>query len=245
MVTLGKHPFKAFATLAFAGTLAVSASASTLVYQASDSTTNFIPETDDGTPGRPIGDQMGNTVTLAGSERFLTLATIKVGTNDVSIGNQTVTLKLFLNDGPADPGGSGLFQPGTLIGSATVSDVAFGVNGEIVPVTFSFPSVEVPNTFTFIVDFTPGSAPAKLLGLLSNHSSAQIGSSPNTLWYGTGAPGAWLTNSTWAIADGAAINVVDAVFEADAIGAPAPEPTGFCLALLGALALAGRRPARR
>ena len=238
---------KCAAAATFATLLAGSATASMVVYQASDSTINFIPDSDDGTPNRPTGDMMGNTVTLAGTERYLTSLTVRAATSDLTLPDQTVSLSLYLNDGAADSGGSGILQPNTLITSATLSDVSFAQAGGVLSLTFSFPSVQVPETFTFIVDFSPGSVASKLVGLMSNNSTAQVGSSVNRMWYGTGQPGAWLSDANWAISDGAAFNLVDAVIMADADPLiPVPEGSPAILAFLGMVAVQSvRRKSRR
>ena len=196
---------------------------SVTVYENSDAGTNFVPDTNDGTPGRPTGNFMGNTITLTATQSLLTSATVKIATLDPNIASQNVTLSLYQNDGAADPGLSGLLQPGTLIGSQTVSNVS--LLGGVAPVTFSFPSLLVPGTFTFIIGLTPGSTSASsLAGLKTTATAPQTGSAVNTLWFGTGVAGAWTSSSTWAIADGATTNHVDAVFVAE----PVPEPSiGF------------------
>ncbi len=222
-----------------AAAFALHCSAAVIVYEASDSTGNFIPDGPDTTPNRPTGSHIGNTVTLDGSDRLLTSLTIQIATSDISIPAQTVSVTLYENDGAADPGASGFLQPDTVIGTASVSGVTFDSNASA-SVTFTFPMTQVPNTFTFILDFSPGSAAQILVGAKSNNSSAQTGVGLNTLWYGTGASGSWLTDSTWAIADGATNNLIDARFLA------VPEPSSTLLTTLGAFVFAtGCRMARR
>ena len=242
--TFASH-LKNFAVALTVATLfAVSAAASTVVYQASDSTNNYVPDSEDGTPSRPIGDMMGNTVSLSGTERYLTSFAIKVATSDLTIPDQTVSLSIYANDGAADPGGSGVLQPDTLIASSTISGVSFAQAG-IVSVAFSFASVQVPNTFTFIVDFSPGSVSSKLVGLMSNNSSAQVGSAMNRMWYGTGQSGSWLSDAAWAISDGAALNTVDAIILADAQPLiEVPETSPLLLAALGMFVVQARRRPR-
>ena len=225
---------KCTAVLIAAGVLAMSAGASTVVYQASDSTNNFVPDADDGTPNRPVGDMMGNTITLAGTERYLASLTIRVATTDALAPDQTVAISIYQNDGGADIGGSGILQPDTLITSSTISDVSLASG--VAAITFNFPSVQVPDTFTFIVDFSPGSAASILVGMMSNNSTAQIGTGIDRMWYGTGQAGGWLTDASWAVADGAVVNLVDAVVTADADPlVQVPEPSPILMAFAGTL----------
>src|SRR5450432_2876527 len=204
------------------------------VYQDADSTNNFVPDADDGTPNRPAGEIIGNTITLAETHCSLTGATIKIATTDTATTPQDVTLSLYLNDGASDPGGSVLLQPGTLITSVTVSQVS--LSSGVLTVDFSFPSLLVPDTFTFVLSFSPGGASSSsFVGAMSANSAPQIGSGFNTLWYGNGAIGNWTTNSSWALADGAAVNFLDATFLiADPTAVPEP-PATFFLAMSGAI----------
>jgi len=196
-----------------------------VLYQASDSTNNFAPDGPDPTPNRPSGEMIGNTVAVLGP-CSISGATVKVGTTDTGNVPQQVTMNLYLNDGPADPDGSGLLQPGTLIASATDTLVSLGTG--IVPATFSFPSIVVSGTFTFVLSFSPGSSGSAYIGVMTDNSAPQAGSAQNTLWYGSGAAGGWATNNTWAIADGGVTNYLDATFVS-----AVPEPRSMLLMVFG------------
>lgn len=210
---------------------------SVTVYENSDAGSNFVPDINDGTPGRPTGNLMGNTITLTATQSLLTSVTVKIATDNPNIADQNVTLSLYQNDGASDPGGSGLLQPGSLIDAITLFNVSM-FDG-IVPVTFTFPSLLVPETFTFIIGLTPGSAGVgSFAGVKTTAAAPQTGSAVNTLWFGTGTAGTWTSNNTWAIADGAVTNRIDAVFVAD----PVPEPSiAFYLALGGGIILLRRQ----
>jgi hypothetical protein len=207
---------------------------SVTVYQASDSTNNLVPDAAGSMPNRPTGEMIGNTITLSETHCYLSAATVKVATNNESVAPQNVTLSLYQNDGTTDPGGSGLLQPGTLIGSATATQVSLSAG--IVPVSFSFPSLLVPDTFTFVLSFTPSSTSPSFVGVMSDNSAPQIGGAFNTLWYGTGTSGSWTTNNTWAIADGAITNYLDATFLANDL-ATVPEPSPLFYLVFGSAAL--------
>jgi hypothetical protein len=210
-----------------------------VLYQASDSTNNLVPDGSDGTANRPAGEMIGNTIVLGSTNAILTGATIKVGTTNTSNAPQNVTLNIYLNDGPTDAGGSGIQQPGTLIDSVTDSGVS--LSSGVVPLNFSFPSLSAPQSFTFIISFSPGSGSSSYVGAMSDNSGPQTGSAANTLWYGNGTAGDWMTNSNWAISDGASKNYLDATF-VEAI----PEPRNdFGNAAAGLCALLAMQRVRR
>ena len=191
-----------------------------VVYQATTPENNFVPFGEDGTPGRPVpGDQLGNTITLDGTNRSLDRITVDVACNNAGgvpdPANDTWTLDLYLNDGPDDPK-SGLQQPGTLIGSVS-ADVAMPPFTFSIVFDFSGAGIVVPDTFTVVVSSThpvdtffqgPG-----LVGPLSSAAAPTVGSGPNTMWY-TSAANGWETNSTWATDDGATTNYGSVTVEA-------------------------------
>lgn len=191
-----------------------------IVWQDNAAEPNYVPFGEDGTPGRPVpGDQLGNTITLDGTNRTLDRITVLVALNN-STGTplpatDTWTLTLYLNDGPIDDK-SGLAQPGTAIASAS-TDVAMPPFVQSVVFDFSGAGVVVPDTFTVIISSTHPTdtffQPAGVPGPESTRAPPTIGSGPNTLWY-TSADLGWVTNSTWAIDDGATTNYLNMTVEA-------------------------------
>ena len=191
-----------------------------VVYQAVTFEPNYVPFGEDGTPNRPVpGDQLGNTITLDGTARNLTLITMSVALNNAA-GNpdpatDTWTLDVYLNDGDPDP--SGLQQPGTLIASASV-DVAMPPFSQSVVFDFTSQGVVVPDTFSVVIHSTHPTdqffGTAGVAGPFSNAAAPMIGSGPNTMWY-TDASAGWATNDTWATDDGATTNYFWMQIEAD------------------------------
>jgi hypothetical protein len=212
-----------------------------IVYQSGPTENNFIPFGVDGTPGQPSpGDVIGTEIVLSGSIQGSTLTQIKadMGTNSSSGGItgeiDTYTLQLYLNNGPADPGGSGLLEPGTLFyqTTATASNA-----GGVYTVTFNTP-VFVPQSFTLAISSShpidTWSTSAGLVGPLTTTSAPTIGSALDTLWYGSASSGAWETNSTWALADGASTNYLGLEIDATSGLTAIPEPDSALLAFAGA-----------
>ena len=237
-----RHSFLASALCL--GGLAASATAASIVYEAVSTTEHFVADTENWTPERPSGNHVGNTITLEGTDRYLTSVSVKVATSDTSVPDQTVTLKLFQNDGEEDKA-TGVGRPGTLIASASISGVSFQSSRSMIPLTFELPFVLAPETFTFTLDFSPGSAEKRWVGAVTNKNPASIGSSLDTLWFGFGEEGKWESNAKWAILDGASTNVLDAVFLAEAEPIEVlPEASPMLLVGLGAVWLAASRRAQ-
>lgn len=180
---------------------------------------NYVPEANDGTPNRPDGSELGNTVTFDDTARLLT----------------TVVLGLF------NGGGSGFFtlylyggsNPNTapLLGSESAN-----IGGGIYPsVLFNFTplSIVLPNTITFIVSGPADNGHGPLSGF-----APTIGTALDSMWYGS-APGNFEQNNTWAVADGAANNYLAAEFNATT---PEPAFSGvLALGLTGLIAAVRRR----
>jgi hypothetical protein len=124
---------------------------------------------------------------------------------------------------------------GTLLGSAT-APAGYGVN----TTTFNFDGLVVPGTVTYILSLPDqnGSYDSIFLyPVMTSGAAPTVGSGPNSLWYGT--PGDFVANNTYAIADGAGTNYLQAQFN----GTDVPDG-GTTLALLG-LAVAGMACLRR
>jgi hypothetical protein len=204
---------------------------------------DFVPFENDGTPDRPVGDHLGNTITFAGTSRDL----YHVQAVFASIGPKeldTYTLGLYLNDGPLDPNGSGLHQPGAEIASFTTiaSNQPLPGNGGY-GVDWYFSPIHVPDTLTAIISSSYSTTtPGQLMGPFVAVIPPLTGSALNTMWYGNGNPGGWTADPNWAINDGGVTNYIDMRFDA------VPEPGSLALlvgvALPGAIALCRRRRIR-
>ena len=116
----------------------------------------LVPNGQDGTPNRPNGDEMGNTVILAGGPTNLDSVSLVWGTYNISGPSpaQNITLSLYQANGPADltgPGANGN-QPGTLIATQTVNTTALetGTNTAGTTLTFNFGGIHVPGTLVAI-----------------------------------------------------------------------------------------------
>jgi hypothetical protein len=211
-----------------------------LIYnvQGNDSV-DFVPFEDDGTPGRPRGDHLGNQITFAGIERSLFHVQVvfaSIGPKEVD----TYTLDLYKHDGAIDPA-SGLNRPGTLIASymTRALNVPLPGNGAY-EVDWNFAPILVPGTLTAVVSSSYSTTtPGQLMGPFAAAHPPLAGSALNTIWYGDGSPSGWQANSTWAINDGAVTNLLDMRFDARAV----PEPASLSLVGvgLGALLVRARR----
>jgi hypothetical protein len=208
---------------------------------------DFVPFEDDGTPNRPFGSHLGNTITFAGSARYLThvqAVFASIGPREVD----TYTLDLYRNDGAPDPNGSGLLQPGTLIASFTTQALNQPLPGNGgYGVDWNFAPTLVPDSLTAVISSSYSTiTPGQFMGPFVAVQPPLTGSAVNTIWYGDGTPGRWAADPNWAIADGGVTNYIDMRF--DALTA-VPEPASVTLAALGLLApivhARLRRPARR
>ena len=181
---------------------------------------NYVPFGEDGTPNRPVpGDQLGDTITLDGTNRTLTRITVNVALNN-SVGSpapatDTWTVDLYLNDGDPDP--SGLLQPSTLIGTASTTVVMPPFSQSVV-FDYTGAGVVLPDSFTVVIWSTHPTntffGPEGVVGPFSSAGPPDVGSGVNTMWY-TDAAAGWATNDSWAIDDGATTNYFEMVVEAD------------------------------
>ena len=179
---------------------------------------DFVPFADDGTPNRPHGDTLGNTVTFAGTARYLTHVQVVFGSHGPKE-RSTYTLTLYRNDGPKDPA-TGLGQPGTKLASFQTTALNQPLPGSgAYGVDWTFPAVRVPDTLTVTVASTYGHAlPGQVMGPFTVVTPPITGTVLDTVWYGDGTPGHWVSDAHWAIKDGAKKNSFDMTF--DAVAAP-------------------------
>jgi hypothetical protein len=197
-----------------------------IIYQATTFENNYVPFGDDGTPNRPAGNHLGNTITFGGTARGLDTATIVV--YNATGANQPFTLSLYAGNNP---------NTGALLGSSSTTVGAFQQNA-----TFDFGGLPVPDTLTFIISASSGSN--SNAGPFSSNLPPTVGSGPNSLWYGF-APGNFTQNTTWAINDGATTNYLNAQFTASALPAPVPEPASILLVGMGVVGVAAYAYRRR
>jgi hypothetical protein len=143
---------------------------------------NNVPFYDDGTPGYPGGPGVGQTIILGGTARDLTTITIFEGNGGGNTGSYILTLY-----SGSDP------NTGTELGSVTLGSHS-GLSYDVFD--FTSQNIFLPNTITFIVSSGPGG----FNGVGSADASGPtVGSAVNSIWYG--APGSYVANNTWAIAD--------------------------------------------
>jgi hypothetical protein len=190
---------------------------------------NYVPFRDDGTPNRPAGSFLGETVTFAGTARQLD--SVMLGVYNESGSTFTYTLDLYAGANP---------NTGALLGSVSV---AVGQVFTGMP-TFNFGGLLVPDTITFVVHSSDTGTGFPLTGPISSNIVPTVGSGPDSLWYGN-SPGNFVANNTWAIADGANRNYLVAQFNASSPVAAIPEPASLALAGLGLVTLVGYRLRRR
>jgi|GEM_PF-6413432 len=211
------------AALLAASIVPASAQTQVTIYKVTGAGANdFVPFAEDGTPNRPHGNTLGNTVTFSGTARYLTHVQVVFGWHGPKE-RCTYTLALYRNDGPRDTI-TGLSQPGTKLASfQTVAlnqplpgNGAYGVD-------WTFPPTRVPDTLTVCVSSTYGhQLPGQVMGPFTVVTPPVTGSVVDTIWYGDGTPGHWVADAQWAIKDGAKKNSFDMTFEA--VAAP-PKPS--------------------
>ena len=196
---------------------------------------NYVPFVNDGTPDRPTGAWIGNTITFDPTlyrEGYNFLTSVDLAT-DNDVGNGAVfTVDLYSGTDP---------NTGTLLASSSA------VVGHSQPeATFLF-DLYVPETITWVVTSVPaqGSNPGAYDGISNATGAPQVGSATPSIWYGDPTvANSFTSNSTWAAADGASTEYLGAEFFAT------PEPSaivllGSILGFLGiGIAIARRRQAR-
>jgi hypothetical protein len=206
------------------------------------------PNADDGTPNRPAGDRMGNTIIFGGTARALDTVSLVCGTyhfnNTPDTTQQTWTMSLYAPDGANDPTGPGNNgkQPGTLIASSSVNTNLFNTGTILDTLTFNFGGVTVPNTVVAIASSSLiGNADLQVGVVPSSDHTPLVGSNPfgDRAWYGT-AIGTFSSDTSWFFndsgGDASVSNNLAMVFSAHDV----PEP-----ATLGGLGLAARTLLKR
>ncbi len=231
------------ATFALALTLCASAGWADVIYDCNAAGSgDFVPFENDGTPNRPLGSEMGNEITFAGTSRYLYHAEVvlsSIGPTQIS----NFTISFYKPDGSIDPS-SGLNRPGTLLGSyTTAASNAFIPGTGAFVVDWNFSPLQVPDTVIAIVSSSYSTTTlGQLMGPFAAVNPPEVGSALNTLWYGDGKAGDWTANPNWAINDGGATNYLDMRFSAMP---SVPEPSSLGLAAIGACAAAISRLRKR
>lgn len=179
-------------------------------------------------------EQVGDRVTLAGTERYVTSVVVPFTYAGASAFNADLTVTLYDNDGALTTDGiapDGNLKPSTVIDSSSLTNEAFNPS-QSRTLTFNFNFALVPNSFTFAVALDNLNDPgATGVELLISHA-VLVGSSPDLIWY-YGA-GDWFDDETQSGTDDqvrATINAVQVI----------PEPASFVLLAVGTLLMVRRR----
>jgi hypothetical protein len=156
------HHFPKILFIAALATLVVTGAQATVIY--------------DNTSGPGVytaAGEVGDTVTLAGTDRTVTQISIGVlGNGGNPDPGDTFQMRLWTADGPGGTIGTLLWQSSSLI---------IPVAGPLQLITFNVPNVVVPNTIIFDVTHTDSSSV-----LFEWSNPVTVGSSPDYAWsYGT------------------------------------------------------------
>ena len=121
--------------------------------------------------------QLGDQVTAGGTARLVTLLEIGINMQGIA-GMADLQAFLYANDGSSG-------EPGTLLWQSNLqSQVTLTGGNDLIP--FIVPSVVVPDTFTWTVQYFNASPIEPSLPVFG---PASVGSSPDYAWFG--GPGSW------------------------------------------------------
>jgi hypothetical protein len=172
----------------------------------------------------PTTLEVGDQITLSGTERTLSVFSFEYFFSGTTVSTQNWTLRLYANNGITN-------SPGTVLFTGTPQQVSLGTNGySRYDVDFGTATnlITLPDTFTWTVQFS-NLAAGQNAGLLV-YGPPSIGTSFNDFWQNDGS-GNW------------SLNVINGAPRSDFIATvtAVPEPGVLALGGLGVLLLAGLR----
>lgn len=151
---------------------AVGAQAQTIVY---DNTTNILGNLwGQVAGGATSGPEGGDEITLAGTDRDVTSIDIMIHVLGANAGTADTQVRFYANDGAGDIPSTMLWDSGLLAAMPHAAGLSM--------MTFAVPSVTVPDTFTWTIEFTnrAGSI-ADAMGPRM-YDPPTVGSSDNDFW---------------------------------------------------------------
>lgn len=177
-----------------------------------------------GLPNREVLSQVGDSITLAGTDRFVTAFTVRLGSlTSLPTAKPVADVELSVF---TDSGG----LPGSLLWNGTVAGVVFPDDFRGVDVTF-VPRITVPTSLVFSIAFSNISNPGGYYMGIATDRLVYVGSSGPTVLEQATATGAWTAVDMGDVLGGVFQNL-----QASVTAVPAPG----ALVVLGVAAFFGR-----